>query len=190
MVTDALGSGYRFLGAITLSTALRFGAFDRAQDLAQRLSEGLSDPIEPIAAILDFASAAQGRPTFHVADAAQRLARAGLVTAAIDGAALVLSRPAPEDVRRRLRSVIGELTSRVDAPLLQKPEAPPLTPREREVAYAAADRLGSREIAEMLGITHRTVENQLHSVYRKLGVTSRVELREALRVAGISPHPA
>lgn len=60
-----------------------------------------------------------------------------------------------------------------------------LTPRELEVAQLASARARSREIAERLGISARTVEHQLGSVYRKLGISSRDELREALAVAGV-----
>lgn len=59
-----------------------------------------------------------------------------------------------------------------------------LTAREREVAFAAARRERSREIAARLGISVRTVEHQLGSAYRKLGVSSRDELREALVDSG------
>jgi DNA-binding CsgD family transcriptional regulator len=53
-----------------------------------------------------------------------------------------------------------------------------LTPREREVANLAAGGLASREIAEPLGITARTVDNLLGRVYAKVGVSGRQELAE------------
>lgn len=56
----------------------------------------------------------------------------------------------------------------------------PLTRREREVAALAAQRLSSREIADRLIISVRTVDNHLSRVYVKLGVTSRDELSNAL----------
>jgi DNA-binding CsgD family transcriptional regulator len=55
-----------------------------------------------------------------------------------------------------------------------------LTPREREVADLAAAHLASREIAERLGITRRTVDNLLGRVYTKLGVSGRQELKDVL----------
>jgi DNA-binding CsgD family transcriptional regulator len=57
----------------------------------------------------------------------------------------------------------------------------PLTTREREIAALAADRLSSREIAERLVVSVRTVDNHLQNVYTKLGVTGRAELADALR---------
>ena len=55
-----------------------------------------------------------------------------------------------------------------------------LTKREREVAELAARNLTSREIADQLVVSARTVENHLQRAYEKLGVRSRQELREAL----------
>jgi DNA-binding CsgD family transcriptional regulator len=63
-----------------------------------------------------------------------------------------------------------------------EPEVPgvSLTRREREVAELAANNLTSREIAEKLFVSTRTVENHLQRAYEKLGVRGRRELRQAL----------
>ncbi len=55
-----------------------------------------------------------------------------------------------------------------------------LTDREREIALLAAGRAPSKEIAETLGLSVRTVNNHLQRVYVKLGVAKRSELRAAL----------
>jgi DNA-binding CsgD family transcriptional regulator len=55
-----------------------------------------------------------------------------------------------------------------------------LSARERQVGEMAAARHRNREIAEALGISVRTVDNHLASLYRKLGVASRDELRSLL----------
>lgn len=47
---------------------------------------------------------------------------------------------------------------------------------EREVAELVARGLTNREIAELRGTRVRTVANQVASLFRKLGVGSRVEL--------------
>lgn len=52
-----------------------------------------------------------------------------------------------------------------------------LTAREREIGELAARRRRTREIADLLGISVRTVDNHLASVYRKMGISSRDELR-------------
>ena len=61
------------------------------------------------------------------------------------------------------------------------PSPPPvLSAREFDVARLAAARLRSREIAEQVGLSVRTVDNHLARVYRKLGISGRDELGEAL----------
>jgi DNA-binding CsgD family transcriptional regulator len=55
-----------------------------------------------------------------------------------------------------------------------------LTRREREVAAMAAAGASSREIAERLVLSVRTVDNHLQNVYGKLGVTRRDELARVL----------
>lgn len=55
-----------------------------------------------------------------------------------------------------------------------------LTPAERRVAVAAVEGLSNREIAVACFVTVRTVETQLTSVYRKLGVRSRSQLSTRL----------
>ena len=55
-----------------------------------------------------------------------------------------------------------------------------LTPREHELARLAARDCSNTEIAERLFITRKTVESHLGAVYRKLDITSRRELPDAL----------
>jgi DNA-binding CsgD family transcriptional regulator len=55
-----------------------------------------------------------------------------------------------------------------------------LTAREQEVASLAARGHSSRQIAERLVVSVRTVDNHLQHVYRKLGVSSRSELGRLL----------
>jgi len=93
-------------------------------------------------------------------------------------------RPSAE-VRRKLELVSNLISVGVDAPLLQTREVQLLSAREHEVALAAAKRERSREIANRLGISTRTVDNQLQAAYRKLGVASRDDLRSALDELGV-----
>jgi DNA-binding NarL/FixJ family response regulator len=59
-------------------------------------------------------------------------------------------------------------------------EAAPLTARERQVAGLAVEGRSNREIAEMMEVSPRTVENHLYRAYLKLGVTDRTSLARAL----------
>ncbi|WP_416975463.1 LuxR C-terminal-related transcriptional regulator [Streptomyces sp. 4F14] len=59
-----------------------------------------------------------------------------------------------------------------------------LSEREREIAGLAATTLRTREIAERLFLSPRTVETHLSRIYRKLGVSSRLGLSDLLRRSG------
>ncbi|MEU9166439.1 LuxR C-terminal-related transcriptional regulator [Streptomyces sp. NPDC048420] len=58
-----------------------------------------------------------------------------------------------------------------------------LSDREREIAELAASGLRTRQIAERLFLSPRTVETRLSRVYRKLDVSSRLALSDVLRTA-------
>jgi DNA-binding NarL/FixJ family response regulator len=55
-------------------------------------------------------------------------------------------------------------------------EAKRLTPRQLELLRSIARGLRNQQIAEQLGITVGTVRVHLHTVCRKLGTTSRLEV--------------
>jgi DNA-binding NarL/FixJ family response regulator len=57
-----------------------------------------------------------------------------------------------------------------------------LTSRQRDVAALVAEGYTNKRIAETLYISERTVESNLTSIFRKLGVSSRAEVaREVVR---------
>lgn len=59
-------------------------------------------------------------------------------------------------------------------------EAFGLTRREREVARLLARGLSNREVAEALGISPHTARRHTESVMRKLGVASRMQVRDRI----------
>ncbi|WEH37007.1 response regulator transcription factor [Streptomyces sp. AM 4-1-1] len=54
-------------------------------------------------------------------------------------------------------------------------ETESFTERESEVFNLLLTGMSNRQIGRSLGIAERTVKNNLHSIYRKLGVSSRAE---------------
>jgi DNA-binding CsgD family transcriptional regulator len=55
-----------------------------------------------------------------------------------------------------------------------------LTPSERRIAELAAKGHTNRDIAQTLFVTPRTVEGHLTSIYRKLDISARHALSDAL----------
>ncbi|HEY6798536.1 MAG TPA: LuxR C-terminal-related transcriptional regulator [Kineosporiaceae bacterium] len=62
-----------------------------------------------------------------------------------------------------------------------------LTPRQREVARLAARGLPSKAIAQRLVVSVRTVDNCLGQIYRKLGISNRSELTQAMGLLDADP---
>ncbi|REF00988.1 LuxR C-terminal-related transcriptional regulator [Thermomonospora umbrina] len=79
---------------------------------------------------------------------------------------------------------LGERCEGARTPVLARLRAPGLTRRERQVAELAAGGLTSRQIADRLVVSVRTVDNHLAAIYAKLGVRGRSGLAAAL---GIGP---
>jgi ATP/maltotriose-dependent transcriptional regulator MalT len=65
-----------------------------------------------------------------------------------------------------------------------------LTPSELRIAELAAGGTSNREIAATLFLSVRTVETHLTSAYRRLGISSRHELADALAQAPTGPEGA
>ena len=65
-----------------------------------------------------------------------------------------------------------------------------LTASERRVAQLAAEGMSNKEIAQTLFVTIKTVEVHLSHAYRKLEISSRAQLDEALLTPAPSPAPA
>ena len=64
-----------------------------------------------------------------------------------------------------------------------KPDANPLTPREREVARFIAQGLSNREIGKTLVISERTVDAHVQHILNKLGFNSRAQIAAWIAVS-------
>jgi len=84
----------------------------------------------------------------------------------------------PEAQQALIKDVLGQGESHKEE----------LTPREEEVVKLVAEAHTNKEIAELLGLSEKTVENHRSNAMRKLGMRDRVELvRYAIRRGLIEP---
>ncbi|MEU0150491.1 response regulator transcription factor [Micromonospora fulviviridis] len=72
--------------------------------------------------------------------------------------------------------VLGEYRRLAGAPPAPHDDAPRLTERETEVLRLVAKGLSYKQIAERLGLSHRTVQNHVQNTLGKLQLHNRVEL--------------
>ncbi|MCU1413443.1 MAG: hypothetical protein JWN80_783 [Microbacteriaceae bacterium] len=168
------------LAAPTLYLAVRLGkaavVIEQLRTIAAT-AEGVF-----IHSMVGHAEAAVARDAEALLAAAGQLAEVGLLAGAVDaaGQAAALFRSVGRAERERRASILiakwdvglsGFRAARDERGSLD------LTEREWAVARAAANRRRSKEIAEQLGVSARTVDNHLTNIYRKLGVAGRDELR-------------
>lgn len=185
----ALGieSLHAYLGALTAYEAVRMGRPEPVRPLLAGLAESVEgDLVGPLAAHAT-ALAAQDAPALVAAAGA--LEAIGMRIGAADAltqAAGVLERRGTREDARKLRQRSTVVAEGLDGWRAGRAaEIPALTAREREVAVLAARRHRSREIAERLGLSVRTVDNHLTRAYRKLDVVNRDGLARALVDLGL-----
>jgi DNA-binding NarL/FixJ family response regulator len=83
-------------------------------------------------------------------------------------------------VASRLLDRFGELVR-------EQAAAGSLTAREREVLDLVAQGARTREVAQRLGVSEKTVKDHLSQIYGKLGVSSRAAAVTRARALGILP---
>ena len=69
-------------------------------------------------------------------------------------------------------------------------DLPRLTERETEVLRMVAKGLSSKQIADRLVLSHRTVQNHVQNTLRKLQLHNRVELTRYAIEQGLDEDPA
>jgi DNA-binding CsgD family transcriptional regulator len=140
-----------------VSARARHAAAVRARD-ARELA-GAADDFEALGAMLLAAEAAAG--------AAEAFSRAG-------------DRRAATAALRRSSVLTATCEGATTPGLFHAAAAVPLSGREREIVMLAAKGMASKDIAERLYLSVRTVNNHLQHAYAKLGVSSRSGLAQAL----------
>jgi DNA-binding CsgD family transcriptional regulator len=140
-----------------VSARARHAAAVRARD-ARELA-GAADDFEALGAMLLAAEAASG--------AAEAFSRAG-------------DRRAATAALRRSSALAAACEGAATPGLIRPAAAVPLSGREREIVMLAAEGMTSKDIAERLYLSVRTVNNHLQHAYTKLGVSSRAGLAQVL----------
>jgi DNA-binding CsgD family transcriptional regulator len=172
--------------ALASYDALRLGAADGAGACLEAVADARQgDLIE--ACVEDTSARASGDPA-QIERSAGKLARLGacLWAAEAELAAAAgyheLGRDASSRAAAGRAALLVARCEGASTPGLQVAgPAQELTGREREIALLAAGGASNREIASRLVVSVRTVENHLHAVYRKLGVSSRTQLPHLIR---------
>lgn len=185
----AIAIGYHLVAAISLGLCVRLDRVDDAATTLTTICDTLPQALPLYDALRDVAVALRQRDAAGILEPARRLARAGMAPTAADALLAVRAGGRNGEARRKIDLLVASIGAECEGRGLQdrSRSAIGLTARELQVAHAAAARERNREIADRLGVSVRTVENQLASVYRKLGIASRDELPAALRDTGIQP---
>lgn len=185
-----------FLSALAICIPIRLGFADRAAAMLEPLVKQSAVELEIVCCIRDLAVAMRDRDLESLPAILSRVEKSGQEPTVLDAIVLALGMRPRAEIRRKLELMMLRISAVAEEGPFHNMPSQLLTPRELEVARAAAARERSKEIAARLGTSPRTVDAQLLSVYRKLGVTSRDELREALveldldMSAGPADYPA
>jgi DNA-binding CsgD family transcriptional regulator/tetratricopeptide (TPR) repeat protein len=180
--TQAAATGHRITESWLLHDLMRTTGLDvtaRLRDLA----EACDSPL--VAARSRHAAAVRSRNGRELAGAADDFEALGAMLLAAEAAAAAASafggdgdQRAATAMLRRSVAVAAACEGAVTPGLVHLAQAVPLSGREREIAMLAAAGLASKEIADRLYLSVRTVNNHLQHAYTKLGVTSRAALAQ------------
>jgi len=182
---EAESSGHVPAAAWLLHDAARLGASGDAAPRLVALATASDSAL--VAARAEHAAAVLAADGDRLADTAERFADLGALLLAAEAAANGADafrhvgqqrRAAALDVRSDALATRCE--GAMTPALVRARGVAPLSGREREIAALAAAGHPSREIAERLYLSVRTVDNHLGRIYDKLGVSSRAALADAL----------
>jgi DNA-binding CsgD family transcriptional regulator len=181
----AAGNGQFAAEVMCLQTATQFG--DRSAALRLReLTEIVEGPRVGVAA--RFAEAMHDGDATQLVAVSEEFERLGDLVAAIDAAAQAALMYRRQGLRGSAlgcstrAAALAEQCGASTSALRQAGEPLPLTDREREIVMLIGVGLSSREIAERLTVSVRTVESHIYRAMLKTGTNSRDEL------AGLLPR--
>jgi DNA-binding CsgD family transcriptional regulator len=185
-VMAALSYGEHGVAATALMESVRLGEVDWDPRVSDEIATHVDGPLA--AAWSAFARASASRSAEHLAGAAAALASIGanlLAAEAEVSAADALRRSGDQRgagaAAARAKALLARCQGARTPGAALVDAVVPLSAREREVALLAADGRSSKEIADVLFLSVRTVDNHLQKVYVKLGVSNRSGLGAAMR---------
>jgi len=177
----AASTGYRTAEAWLLHDLTRTSGEDTSARLAE-LSGECDSPL--VSARARHAAAVRARNASDLEALGATLLAAEAASGAAEAFSRVGDRRAATAALRR-SSALAASCEAAATPALFHPAVPdPLSGRERQIVMLAAKGMASKDIAERLFLSVRTVSNHLQHAYIKLGVSSRAGLAQAL---GSSP---
>jgi len=186
---EALDANHVPLGAMTAHGAVRLGHHRSALPVLRTAADRWEGPLA--GALLRHAEALEAEDPDALLAIAFELPELGFTLAGAEAAAQAARRyeatgdPATAQRAEFVAASIAARRPGVQTPSLGNPRG--LTPREHDIAARAGAGDRSRDIAADLGISVRTVDNHLASIYRKLGVSNRGEMQTQL--ARTDPAP-
>jgi len=181
---QAATTGHRTVESWLLHDLMRIGAQDTSARLRE-LADACDSPL--VSARARHSAAARARSARDLTGAADDFEALGallLAAEAAAGAAEAFSRDGDQRAAtaalRRSSALAAACEGAVTPGLFRAATAVPLSGREREIVMLAAQGLTSKDIAERLYLSVRTVNNHLQHAYTKLGVNGRAGLAQAL----------
>ncbi len=177
---EAIANQHVFWGALALHDAVRLGHPELvADDLAALRNTRGAQLINTLA---DHAAALTDKDPNALIGVAQTLGSMGALLLAAEAAAQAsVLADGPGAALAACLSMGWELRCEDPVTPALTARSSVVTGREFEVALDAASAMTSAEISEKRYISVRTVDNHLRSIYRKLGVGGRDELRDIFK---------
>lgn len=181
------------IGQLTaLHDLARLGEAKNVTTEVDRIAAAVDGDLAPIRA--GHVRALARRDMTGLLEAAEQFSALGYQLLAVEAASpatAIAQRAGTDSSHRRARRLLHALLARCDdlrTPALEEVAVSrQLSRGEHETARLAASGMSNKEIAEKLCLSIRTIENQLHRVYEKLGVSGRDALAYAVNAPDSEP---
>jgi DNA-binding CsgD family transcriptional regulator/tetratricopeptide (TPR) repeat protein len=181
---QAAATGHRTAESWLWHDLMRTSGYDASARLGELAAACDSPLVTARARHAAAARARDGKELAAVADDFEALGAMLLAAEAASAAAEAFSRAgdrrAATAAQRRSSTLAAACQSAATPGLAQAAVPVPLSGREREIVMLAATGMASKDIADRLFLSVRTVNNHLQHAYTKLGVSSRASLAHAL----------